>query len=729
MKAILGKLFPFLRWFPVSTDGLRGDVAAGITVALVLVPQSMAYAQLAGLPVVYGLYASFIPVIVASLWGSLSQLHTGPVAMLSLMSAAALIPFATPGTPAFIELSIMLALMVGVLRLGLGLFRLGVVVNFLSSPVIVGFTNAAALIIGLSLLSKVVGVPFPRSDFYLGDLWRVVLQLPQTHWPTVLFAIGTWLIIRWTPRLSPRIPGVLLAVVVATVVSWATGYEAKEKVALDQVGDTSVRAMIEEYRGVRERITEDTDRLTALNQELRQTRSVTGEGAMQIRASVEAKIRVLTYEIQEQKERRDALQIDLNARPLTGMRDGPDGLKLVPRGAESSAADQGEADGRSWRFEGIKGDMATFSSGGAVVGDIPKGLPKLATPHLQWDLVIALLPAALVMALIGFMEATSISKAIAATTRQRVDTNQELVGQGLANIAGSFFGSYTVSGSFSRSAVAARTGAKTGLFAIISVVGVVLVLLFLTPYLYHLPQATLAVIVMIAVFGLIRAAPLVHAWKVEPPAALIGVITFLSTLYMAPSLADGILIGVVLTVLWYLIRTMKPRADIVARKPDGTLGGIQAHGLQPISRDFVPVRFDGSLTFINVAYFEDIILEAQADYPSARAILVVGSGINEIDASGEEKVRELAERLGEMGVKLMFSGLKQQVLKVFERAGLVTLLGSDSFFSDKERALQALQRTYGTTPPEAGPQGPTAEGHQARAIDSKKGAPSSPAGS
>jgi MFS superfamily sulfate permease-like transporter len=227
----------------------------------------------------------------------------------------------------------------------------------------------------------------------------------------------------------------------------------------------------------------------------------------------------------------------------------------------------------------------------------------------------------------------------------------------------------------------------------------VLVLLFLTPYLYHLPQATLAVIVMIAVFSLIRAAPLIHAWKVEPPAALIGVITFLSTLYMAPSLADGILIGVVLTVLWYLIRTMRPRAEIVARKPDGTLGGIKAHGLTPVSRRFVPVRFDGSLTFINVAYFEDIILEAQADYPEASAILVVGSGINEIDASGEEKVRELAIRLREIGVELMFSGLKQQVLRVFERAGLTRLLGDSSFFSDKERALEELRERFGPAAP------------------------------
>jgi MFS superfamily sulfate permease-like transporter len=131
MKYPLHRLFPFLNWFPMSRDQLRGDLTAGITVSLVLVPQSMAYAQLAGLPVVYGLYASFIPVIVASLWGSLSQLHTGPVAMLSLMSAAALMPFATPGTPDFVQLSIMLVLMVGVLRLALGVFRLGVVVNFL----------------------------------------------------------------------------------------------------------------------------------------------------------------------------------------------------------------------------------------------------------------------------------------------------------------------------------------------------------------------------------------------------------------------------------------------------------------------------------------------------------------------------------------------------------------------------------------------------------------------
>ena len=696
MKYPLHRLFPFLNWFPMSRDQLRGDLTAGITVSLVLVPQSMAYAQLAGLPVVYGLYASFIPVIVASLWGSLSQLHTGPVAMLSLMSAAALMPFATPGTPDFVQLSIMLALMVGVLRLALGVFRLGVVVNFLSSPVIVGFTNAAALIIGLSLLSKVIGVPFPRSDNYLADLWNVVLQIPQTHLPTLLFALATWAVIRYSARWLPKLPGVLVAVAAATLVSWAIGFETKVQVPLDQIQDPDLRAQVEEFREVRGRIDALTARLTAINSERRAAQSLDTTASTATVAAADAEISIVSYEIETLKQQRDRLQIDLYAEPLTGVASDSDGLALHRPGALPTGA---EGDGRKWRFVGVKGDLAAFSAGGAVVGDIPRGLPHLAAPEIRPELMLGLLPAALVMALIGFMEATSISKAIATSTRQRVDTNQELVGQGLANIAGSFFGSYTVSGSFSRSAVAARSGAKTGLFAIVSVAGVVLVLLFLTPYLYHLPQATLAVIVMIAVFGLIRIEPLAHAWTVEPMSASIGILTFIATLVMAPALADGILLGVVLTVLWYLIRTMRPRAEIVARKPDGTLGGIKAHGLTPVSRRFVPVRFDGSLTFINVAYFEDIILEAQADYPEASAILVVGSGINEIDASGEEKVRELAIRLREIGVELMFSGLKQQVLRVFERAGLTRLLGDSSFFSDKERALEELRERFGPAAP------------------------------
>lgn len=689
MPSFMYTLLPFLRWFPLSRDKLRADLVAGITVALVLVPQSMAYAQLAGLPVVYGLYASFVPVIVASLWGSSSQLHTGPVAMLSLMSAAALIPFASPGSPAFIELAIMLALMVGILRLALGIFRLGSIVNLLSSPVIVGFTNAAALIIGLSQLSKVLGVPFPRTDSYLADLWRVVEQIPELHWPTLVFALAAWGLIAGLRRIKPSLPGVLVAVAVATVVSALINYEHKTTVPLENIENPEAAAMIKEYGETRQRISQLTNEIATLNRKANEVKDDESIERVKEVAALHAQAEVLDKELAHLKRENTVRRVELHTMHLVAVETDSD----TPRFVAIDTVEQ-SMDGRVWRFNNITEQGVVLSAGGEVVGDIPEGLPSFSVPVIQWDLLLALLPAAMVMALIGFMEATSISKAIASHTGERIDTSKELVGQGLANIAGSFFGSYTVSGSFSRSAVAARTGAKTGLFAIISAMAVVITLLFFTSYLYQLPQAVLAVIVMMAVFGLIRIQPLINAWKIDRVEAIIGIITFLATLLMAPAIANGILLGVALTVLYHLIRIMQPRAEIVARKEDGTLGGIRAHGLKPISEHFVPVRFDGSLTFINVAYFEDIVLDVLREFPKAQTILVVGSGINQIDTSGEEKIREVAKRLRESGVNLAFSGLKHQVLRIFEESGLAKELGKDAFFSDKHSALDVMVQRY-----------------------------------
>lgn len=201
---------------------------------------------------------------------------------------------------------------------------------------------------------------------------------------------------------------------------------------------------------------------------------------------------------------------------------------------------------------------------------------------------------------------------------------------------------------------------------------------------------------MMAVFGLIRVVPLIHAWKVDRPGAVIGIITFFATLIMAPAIANGILFGVGLTVLHCLIKTMRPRTEIVGRKLDGTLGGMRAHGLKPISQYFVPIRFDGSLIFVNVAYFEDMILKAHAEFPQARTILIIGSGINDIDASGVEKIFEVARSLRQAGVKLMFSSLKYQVMQAIEKSGLVEELGQDAFFSSKESAQRYLLEKYGT---------------------------------
>ncbi|KAA6185540.1 SulP family inorganic anion transporter [Thiohalocapsa marina] len=682
----LHALLPFLRWFPMRRDQVRADLIAGITVALVLVPQSMAYAQLAGLPVVYGLYASFLPVIVASLWGSCSQLHTGPVAMLSIMSAAAVIPFAAPGSAGFIELSVMLALMVGMLRLALGLFKLGAIVNLLSSPVIVGFTNAAALIIGLSQLSKIIGVPFPRSDNYLADLWRVVEQVGATHWPTLLFAAGAYVLIVGLKRFFPKAPGVLIAVLASTVLAGLVGYEHKTTVPLDAIQDIEAAATIQAFGEAQRQIDLRTETIAAKSREMHRLEAENDPQAFARASQLAGEIHLLEYQLENLKRLNNARRVDLHALTLEGA-EHADGLRFFHPGA---LPPQVSGDGRTWHFAGLSDGQVTLSSGGAVVGEIPQGLPSFQVPSLQWDLMLALLPAAIVMALIGFMEATSISKAIATSTGERVDASKELVGQGLANIVGSFFSSYTVSGSFSRSAVAAKTGATTGLFAIISALAVVLVLLFFTPYLYNLPQSVLAVIVMMAVFSLIRIAPLRHAWRFDRSGALIGIATFFATLAMAPAIANGILFGIVLTVLAFLFKSMRPRAEIVARKPDGSLSGIRAHRLEPISQTVVPVRFDGSLVFSTVAYFEDIVIEAVGDFPQAKVILMIGSGINEIDASGEEKVREVIKQLEDNGVTLYFSGLKHQVMSVFERTGLVDEIGRDRFYPTKEAALQDL---------------------------------------
>lgn len=683
-KSMLSVLFPFLRWFPLRGDKLRADIVAGITVALILVPQSMAYAQLAGLPVVYGLYASLLPVMVASMWGSSNQLHTGPVAMLALLSAVTVIPFAAPGSEKFIEISIMLALMVGVMRLLLGLLKLGAIVNLLSSPVVVGFTNAAALIIGLSLLAEVLNVPFPRSDVFIADLARVVLQVPEAHLPTVGFALAAAAIMLGLKRYFPRIPGILVVVVVTTVASWAIGFERTRSAPLSAVANPEARAEILAYATTEQQVQTLTAQLSAVNERLRGLKQGT-PNLMEIEASLHAQAELARRKIALLKADNNQRRVALHALKFVRVKQ-QEGVFIYQMGPRA-----GEA---SWRFGKIKDDQVTFMGGGRVVGSIPAGLPSFAVPHVHVDLLAALLPGALVMALIGFLEATSISKAISAMTRERINPSRELIGQGLANIVGSFFHSFVVSGSFSRSAVAARMGARTGLFAVISALAVALVLLFFTPYLYHLPLAVLGVIVMLAVFGLIKIQPLVMAWRVDRVGALIGLVTFAATLLMAPALANGVLVGVVLTVLSLLVRQMKPHAAVLGRTPDGSLSDMKAHGLPPISNHFAVVRYDGSLDFLNAAHFEEAILQAHAEFPQARTILVIGNGINSIDASGEEKIREIAGYLRAVNVTLAFSSFNQPVREKFLRAELPRLLGEENLFKTRESAIQALEARY-----------------------------------
>lgn len=681
--SIARRIFPFLGWFPMSRAGIRADVLAGLSVAMILVPQSMAYATLAGLPVVYGLYAAALPVVVGSMWGSSRFLHTGPVAMVSLLSAASLAPFAAQGTEKFIELSIMLALMVGVLRLALGVFRLGILMNFVSHPVMVGFTNAAALIIGLSLLNTFFNVPKPDTGTFLTDFIGVVAQLGEAHWPTILFGVGTLVILHVLRKVSPQLPGVLVVVVLGTVISALIGFEQTRTVPLDQIADPEVRAA---YLAVK-----DT------RQEVQAASEAVAEATRAAKAAPagSAEAVALEGELDLKRHQEEALKRELSDLRLAAHRH----VLVGGEGTDQFRAYQDGDSGTTWRLKGISGDEVVLFGGGQVVGSIPQGLPAFQLPLMDWTVLPDLLPAAFVMALIGFLEATSISRALAARRREKLNANQELIGQGLANIVGSFFQSYSVSGSFSRSAVAARSGANSGLFAVISAIGVVITMLLLTPYLYHLPSAVLAAIVMSAVFGLIDVRSLLQSWKVSISDGAAGTLTFLVTLYMAPDLAMGVIVGVVLATLLFVLNTVRPRSEVQGLRPDGTLAGADSHNLAPIGESFVVLRFDASLVFMNVAHFGDAVMETLARTPNARALLVLGNGINRIDSSGVEKVRSLIDDLRAAGCTLMFCGLKKPVREKMERAGLLDAIGPDNVFPSKAVALEALLTMERDGPP------------------------------
>ena len=361
-----------------------------------------------------------------------------------------------------------------------------------------------------------------------------------------------------------------------------------------------------------------------------------------------------------------------------------------------SKAPQGATlDETRYRLRKLSADGFKLQGGGEVVGQVPQGLPEFKVPHLTWDDFMSVLSAAIVISLVGFMEAISIAKAMAAKTKDRIDPNQELVGQGLANIVGSFSQSYPVSGSFSRSAVNLNAGAKTGMSSVFTALIVLVALLFLTPLLYHLPQAVLGAIIIMAVVGLVNFKAVKHAWQASRHDGVAAIVTFVATLAFAPHLDNGIMVGAGLALGLYLYRTMSPRVAILGRYNDGTLRDLKINPDLPTSKHVVAVRFDGPLYFANVSYFEDMILETMASHPTAKYLLVVGDGINQLDASGEEIVHHLVERLNSGGVTLVFSGLKKQVLDVMRVTGLFDLISQDNIFPNETMALASIYERLG----------------------------------
>lgn len=691
MNPLLLRLFPFLSWFPINSIILRGDVIAGITGALVLVPKAMAYAQLSGLPVYFGLYTAFVPAILAALWGSSRQLSTGPVAIISLMTAAALTPLAVPFSEEYIGLALLLTLMVGIIQFSLGALKLGTIVNFVSHPVILGFMNAAAIIIALSQLDLLLGIPKGRSDSFLKDIWEMVTYLPQTHLPTLamsVFALALMLVLKKIKLLSK--PSVLIAVVITTLVSVMAGFAHKSKGAPDTIADPAARQLVASYADAQTRINDIRAQATAKSAELR-----TLEKAHDARGVAELGYQIDLMNLEAEgleKQNKERMQY---IRKLNFVRaDAPEDQSAtlylegqVPGGAKT--------DGHHWHIKKIEDGKMSLSGGGDVVGNIPAGLPAFKMPTLSLDAFAQLFSAALIIALVAFMECISMAKALAAQTKQRLDPNQELIGQGIANIGGSFFQAYPATGSFTGSAINLQAGAQTGFAMVFNGLFVAVTLLFLTPYLYSLPKATLGVIILLAVTSLITPAAIKHAWKASKADGAVALVTFVVTLIAAPHLDKGILIGAALALALFLYRTMKPRVAQLGRYADGTLRDVKVNPDLPTSEHVIAMRFDGQLYFANVSYFEDTILEAVAAKPKAKYLLVVGDGINNLDATGEEVIKHLNERLHESGVTLVFSGLKKQVLDVMRNTGLFDEIGQKRIFANEDQALAAIYESLG----------------------------------
>ncbi len=684
------RLFPFLAWFPPGGAVLRADVIAGITGALVLVPKAMAYAQLSGLPVHFGLYVALVPAVIGALWGSSRQLATGPVAIISLMTAAALTPLAVPFSAHYIELALLLTLMVGIVQFALGAFKLGSIVNFVSHPVILGFMNAAAIIIALSQLDMLLGIPKGRSGSFLGDVWEMLGYLPHTHLPTLAmsaFALALMLVLK---RIGPIAKlSVLIAVAVTIVASVLLGYEQKARAHIDQVADAPLREALRQYDQADRRIRELNARAAEQAAQLRALPATDPRAVARLRHELHLSELDAADLAAENKDRwRELARASL---VRAGAMAGTEAQFLSAGQALADAT----TDGRSWRIKKIADGELHLIGGGEVVGAIPQGLPELRLPKITLEAFLSLLSAAIVIALVGFMESIAMARALAAKTRQRIDPNQELIGQGLSNLAGSLFQSYPACGSFTGSAINLQAGAKTGMAMVFNGLFVAATLLLLTPLLYHLPKATLGVIILLAVTSLITPDALLHTWRASRADGIVAAITFVLTLLAAPHLDKGILMGAALAVMLYLWRTMRPRVAVLGRHPDGALRDVHANPGLPTSPEVLVLRFDDTLYFANAAFFESQVLDELARKPAARHLLIVASGINQMDASGDEALRHLVERLRASDIRVAFCGVKKQVLDVMRRTDLDRLIGAANLFPSEEQALAAIYAKLG----------------------------------
>jgi SulP family sulfate permease len=554
-NSLLMRLFPFLSWIKDYKPSLfRSDLIAGLTVALVLIPQSMAYAILAGLPPVIGLYAAAITPAIAALWGNLKQLSTGPFAILSLLVFTTLSAMATPVSQNYIEMAVLLTLIIGVINLIIGFFRLSIIVSFTSLSIIKGFTSASALIIMSTQLPSLLGVNIKHSQFFVPTIYNTIIALPDAHLPTLILGISSLAIIVLVRKIS-TIPSGLIALIIATI-----------------------------FTGI--------------------------------------------------------FRLDLAGIP--------------------------------------------------IVGTIEAGLPSFNLPFFDMHIVTALIGPALVMVLISNVETYSIGKTIAMETKQKVDWNREFIGQGLANVIGSFFGTMPVSGSFARTAINYKTGAKTAMSSVISAGAVIIALLFFTGWLFYMPKSALAAMVISAVFFLFHPRQVFKLYKKNRDDGIVAISVFILSLLI--KLDYALLISVSISLIFFIWKSMHPRIIRVTRALDYKIEINGDELNKPSCPQIFHIRSDNSIFFVNAEYTVQTIrekLEKQASKFTKYFILDFES-VAFIDITAIEEFKLLKAELEEKGIKMAIMGLHIPVEKVFRSTGFIDEFDPELIFDNRNELIPKL---------------------------------------
>jgi SulP family sulfate permease len=543
---MLARFLPILQWLPnYQRSWLSGDISAGVTVGIMLIPQGMAYAMIAGLPMEFGLYTALMPQVVYAILGTSRQLAVGPVAMDSLLVAAGLGALKTSGMDEYIALAVFLALFMGAIQLGLGLFRMGFLVNFLSKPVISGFTSAAAIIIGLSQLKHLIGTDIERSNQIHILLKNAFETLDDISWLTLIIGLIGVLIIKLFKKYFKKIPAALVVVAAGIMAVYFLGL---------------------------------------------------------------------------------------------------------------------------------------YDNGVKIVGEVPRGLPAFEVPTIAR--VSELFPIALTLALIAFMEAISVAKAVEERYDEyEIDPNQELIALGAANVLGSFFQSYPGTGGFSRTAVNDQAGAKTGISPLVSAAVVGLTLLFLTPLFYYLPNAVLAAIIMVAVFGLIDTKYPRELWKSRKDEFALLIITFIITLTVG--IKEGILIGVLLSLVLLLYRTSKPHIAILGRiRGTDYFKNIDRFSNETEQHpEILAMRFDSELYFGNKDYFKkEVYKQMEKRDGKVRHFILNPESINYIDSSSVHLLKQMIADLAKQDISFYIAGAIGPVRDVLHDSGLADMIGRERMF-------------------------------------------------